>query len=178
MLFPVWITTLPKFDNWDYHYDNLLKQDLYNRSLPWECKNFPLKDDSGVWDNVYNQFVDRAEQIFGPLTIKEQNSKTCWCYTSNKEHYDSCIHDHTRTSILNGVYYFYVPEEFEYRDSSISFYDELENEIWNYKPRTNDLIIFPNYLKHQPLPTKSEKYRIAINMEIVCEWPDILNGQK
>jgi hypothetical protein len=64
-----------------------------------------------------------------------------------------------------------MPETENYKDGSIAFYDNTNTEIWSYKTRENDLILFPNYLRHQPLPVNSESYRFSINMEIMSTAP-------
>ena len=48
------------------------------------------------------------------------------------------------------------------------FYDDMENVIYTHQPITDEMIIFPNYLLHQPLKSNSDEYRIAINIEIKC----------
>ena len=43
---------------------------------------------------------------------------------------------------------------------------EYEEQLESLKTKNNDLILFPNYLKHLPLPSLSAT-RISINMEII-----------
>jgi len=47
-----------------------------------------------------------------------------------------------------------------------------ELRFW-YKPKEGDLIIYPGWLKHEPIPPDTNEYRIALNMEIQCQviWP-------
>jgi len=173
MRLPIWITSLPRMDNWDYHYNNLLAQ---HNQYDYKPGNSLKIDDPGrAWDNLYNKFLERTQEILGPLNVHwdhPKQNKFCWLYTANKNHYKGGIHHHLRSSTINGVYYFSVPDSKDYNDSAISFYDGNQNEIWSYRPRELDLIIMPNYLHHQPLPSNSDRYRFSINMEIVCDWPE------
>ena len=168
-MLPVWITSLPRFHNWEKYYDQLAIQTEKHKTNP-VGNNFAIEDTDGIWSNLYDTFLAKAQQILGPLTLLPSNKQTCWCYPSNKDFYKSNIHDHKNTSVINAVYYFSVPDTKEYRDGAISFYDAADAEIWTYKPREQDLILFPNYLRHQPLPISSEHYRFAINMEIMCNY--------
>lgn len=167
---PIWITTLPKLEPYDQYYNDLYKQGT-EKINTWVGNNFPISDPDKTWDSLYQRFLDKTQEILGRLTLLPDNSRTCWLYMMNKDFYRDGIHHHMNTSVINAVYYFSVPESKEYRDSAIAFYNDDDTEFWHYKPREGDLVFFPNYLKHQPLPTTSEKYRFAINMEIKCEWP-------
>jgi hypothetical protein len=169
MLLPVWVSSLPRLSNWELLYDSLVTQTQYHIANPIG-NNFAINDPYGVWDNLYDTFLIKAQEIIGPFTLLESNKRTCWCYPSNNEYYRGGIHNHKNSSVINAVYYFSVPITDGYRDGAISFYDATENEIWTYKPREQDLLLFPNYLKHQPLPTSSKNYRFSINMEIMCNF--------
>lgn len=169
MLLPVWISSLPKLPDWEMLYDNLVSQTEHHKKNP-VGNNFAIIDDSRVWNNLYDAFLSKAQEILGPFRLLDNNKKTCWCYPSNKDYYRSNIHDHKKTSVINAVYYFSVPDTKNYRDGAIAFYDATDTEIWSYKPREQDLILFPSYLRHQPLPIASEHYRFAINMEIMCDY--------
>ena len=171
MILPVWITNLPKIENFQFHYVDLVEQ--HNRFVESKLRgnSFIIDDSNKVWDHLYSQFLNKVTELFGPLTLLSNNKRAVWLYPANKDWYRGGIHNHMKTSVINGVYYFSMPETDNYRDGSIAFYDDNDNEIWIYKPRECDLLIFPNYLKHQPLPVKTEKYRFAINMEIFCTWP-------
>ena len=173
MRLPIWITSLPRMDNWDYHYNDLVSQHTQYDYKPGH--SLKIDDPAMAWDNLYNKFLERTQEILGPLNIHwdhPKQNKFCWLYTANKSHYKGGIHQHLTSSTINGVYYFSVPHNKDYDDSAISFYDNHQNEIWTYKPRELDLIIMPNYLHHQPLPCNNDSYRFSINMEIVCDWPE------
>lgn len=173
MKLPVWITDLPKLDNWQQHYQDLVDQHLahqYDIEPTRSSNNFEIKDPSGIWDNLYQQFYDQCVELFGPLELYPENSRACWAFASNNTHYLDGIHNHRLTSTINGVYYFSIPKS-SYYDGSLVFYDVNNEEIWAYKPRAQDLVIFPGFLNHQPLPPNTAEYRFAINMEIKCKIP-------
>jgi hypothetical protein len=173
MILPVWITNLPRVQDWDYHYQDLVKQHKsyqYDISETWSWNNFSIDDPTGIWDQLYQNFLKKCEELFGPLVVHDNNSRKCWLYPTNKDHYLGGIHNHTTTCMINGVYYFSVPES-TYYDGTISFYDGSNTNIWKYKPRECDLIIFPGFLNHEPNRIKTQEYRLAINMEIKCDWP-------
>ena len=174
MKLPVWITDLPKIDNRDYYYQELVKQHLnhtYDIEETRSSNNFEIADPDGVWDILYQQFFNKCEELFGPLTLYPENSRACWAFTSNNTHYLDGIHNHRLTSTINGVYYFSVPKS-SYYEGSLVFYDETKTEeLWVYKPREQDLVIFPGFLNHNPLPSITDEYRFAINMEIKCHIP-------
>lgn len=145
--------------------------------------NFPLKDTpTGDLDKLYKDFLDQAQNIFGPFKLLPENSNQCWGVVTNKASSDfKSIHSHIKTSVINSVYYVKVPQTTSYEDGSISFYwpdANVDNphEVFCYKPRNNDLVIMPNYLKHDRNYCSSNEYRIAINMEIICdkEWSENL----
>lgn len=170
--FPIWIRQLKNIENKNHHYNFLVTEYLDRKDSMGDNANFLISKHDNFCNILYNNFVKECTGIFGNINFTQDNSKNCWAYVSNKFFYSSFIHDHVETSVINGVYYLHVPEFSEdTKKSSISFYDSNNNEIWNYKPRTDDLLIFPNFLKHKPWPPNSEEFRIAINMEIKCEVP-------
>jgi hypothetical protein len=173
MLLPVWITSLPKFNNRQWHYDQLVHQTEKHKS-PWKPvgNNFLINDSTGEWDKFYDLFLEKTQEILGPIKLLPENSRDCWCYPSNNLYYRGGIHDHKTTSVINAVYYFSMPETTNYREGAIAFYDNNNTEVWTYKPRECDLILFPNYLRHQPLPINTTGYRFSVNMEIKCAVPD------
>lgn len=168
-MLPVWITDLPRMKNWDELYVDLINQ--HNNTNQYETASVFTVNNTGVWDKLYDQFFNKCQEIFGPINLHENNSRQIWCYVANKDHYMGGIHNHTQMgTIINGVYYFSVPES-PYYDGTITFYNDNKEFIWTYKPREQDLILFPGYLNHEPKQINTEKYRIAINMEIICDWP-------
>jgi hypothetical protein len=174
MILPVWITDLPRIENWDYHYNDLIKQHsehVYKTNLEGATlNNFVIDDPAGVWDELYQQFFNKSVELFNGLAVSSSNSRKCWLYTVNNNHYFQGIHNHRNTAMINGVYYFSVPKS-AYHEGALTFFDRDHNDLWTYKPREQDMIIFPGFLNHQPSQSKTDQYRFAINMEIQCDWP-------
>jgi len=134
--------------------------------------NFPITpqdDPDNVFDNLYQQVFDRANMLFGPLELDARNSRTCWAYLTNKDFYRGGIHDHMRTSTITSVFYVNVPKTNQHREGVLSVYDQKEVEMFTYTPVAGELIMFPNYLKHQPHQVFTDEYRVSINIEIRCK---------
>jgi hypothetical protein len=134
-----------------------------------EALSFPIKIDyKNFLFDLYDDFVEISKKHLKKFTISDKNTKRYWAYATNRfdPHYQ--WHDHIRTSTINGVYYFRIPEsvsgqlDFWYKDNFFRFF-----------PEENDLLLMPNYLKHAPRQPLSDEYRISINVEIICnEDPD------
>jgi hypothetical protein len=113
-------------------------------------------------NTLYNKFLQCSQDKFGPFNLLENNSNKCYALLTNIDNYASVPHDHIQTSVINSVYYLSVPR------GEIQF---LIDDKWiNYQPVENELIIFPNYLKHNTLKNNTKQWRISINMEIMCDY--------
>jgi hypothetical protein len=135
-------------------------------SKPEDSLNFLLGDAySNLIEDIYKALINSSQNIFGKLLMQDNNKKVGWAYVSNKNDFRTNIHHHLWTSTINGVYYLNVPTN---DSGQIQFYDNAENVIYTHQPVTDEMIIFPNYLLHQPLKSNSDEYRIAINIEIKC----------
>lgn len=142
-------------------YDKSGKKPFYSYVIE-EDYNFFLK-------NLYNEYVLTCFKIFGNIKISKKSRTTCWGYCSNSNDYNSYWHDHIKSSTINAVYYINIPPN----SSGPLFFripkNNNEYEIFSYHPKNYDLLIFPNYLEHKPIPPSSEEYRVCINMEIICD---------
>jgi hypothetical protein len=132
--------------------------------------SYPIKNDSNNYlKKLYNNYLLFCFKTFGNFQISKRNNSTCWAYCSNQKDFNSFWHDHIQSSSINAVYYINIP-----KDSGGPLFfripkNDNEFEIYSYFPKNYDLIIFPNYLEHKPMPPSSDDYRICINMEIICE---------
>lgn len=127
--------------------------------------------DPNIFQYLYKKFLDKTHKILGSFNLLENNSDNCWAYVTNKDDYNrGAIHHHIRTSTINGIYYLNVPYSDNEKDGIITFFDDNDKELFWYKPRNGDLIIIPNFLKHQPQYISTNEYRVAINMEIFCDY--------
>lgn len=135
-----------------------------------EFYSYMIEEDYNLFLNkLYKQFILSCFKIFGNLKISEKNTSSCWGYCSNAIDYSSYWHDHKRTSTINAVYYINIPQSSK---GPLYFRVPKNNnqfEIFSYHPENYDLIIFPNYLEHKPIPPLTEEYRVCINMEIICD---------
>lgn len=142
---------------------------LHELSNYLKGNSFPIIDYTGAFDKLYSEFLDIATEELGPLKLNSDNIRTCWGYVTNKNFYKGGIHHHIRTSTINAVYYLAVPQTNTGVEGSISFYNDSRKEIYNIKPKPGDLVMFPNYLLHQPHQSFTDEYRISVNMEIICQ---------
>ena len=134
--------------------------------------NYPICDNTEVFEKLYELFLKESKLLFGDFDLSSRNKKTCHCYRSKNDDYRSVFHDHERTSIINGVYYYDVE-----KGDSISFLHNGEEHI--YYPDKNELLIFPCHLIHKPNRPVGNKYRYSINMEIITTQSvdEIFNGK-
>ena len=126
---------------------------------------------SPEFDKLYDTFIEACEHIFGKLTISSNNRRNCWVCVSDR-YTNQSVHNHKDSAVINGVYYFSVPD---IKSGKLRFYDEANLLLNEFQPTPNTLILFPNYLHHQPSNCDSDEYRISINMELLCEekvWND------
>lgn len=165
----------------DLPYDNLKKKIIYdhfvekhffllktNKEYQTIYNNFMIDLYANCFDILYEKFLDLSKQLFGKITLTPKNRRTCFAFVSKKGITDPYFykHSHINTSVINSVFYFSVPDE---NSGKLYFFDNEDKIAYEYQPKENSLIIFPNYLTHSPTSCNSEDFRIAINMEIICE---------
>ena len=168
-LVPVYIMH-PRFEvNYDSMISSVMQQNQ-NTSLAKGVHNFSIVDnDASDFDKLYGDFLDVCFGIFPNMQISPLNSRQTSAYVISKDHYHSVTHNHINTAVINGVFYLSTTHSTDYRDGSISFYlDDRTTEIFCYRPRQGDLIIFPGDLYHNINPTQGSGVRISINLEIQC----------
>ena len=166
---PLIITDIDNYTPPQTLYDHIVAQHIKTQYI--KGNNFKIKDTKEKdLDNLYQHALNKISLMFN-FKLLDSNSRDCWAYVLNKGSSRNGIHNHNRTSVINMVYYLYVPKSKDYRDGAIAIYEnENENsELFCYRPRTGDLLVMPNWLLHNPLITHCEEYRISINMEIMCE---------
>lgn len=132
--------------------------------------SLPLNDTpNGDLSRLYDIFVDHANRWIGPLELSKNNRRKIWAYVSSCREFFQGIHDHRHSCEINAVYYHKIPpSRFPIANCLGLYNSEKELRFW-YKPKERDLIIYPGWLKHEPIPPDTNEYRIAINMEIRCQ---------
>jgi hypothetical protein len=128
--------------------------------------NFKLDKKYDFINTIYEKFFQESTKLFGELVLNSTNIKDGWAYINNKNFYKNGIHNHLNTSTINSVYYLNVPDT---KTGSINFFDNEHNVIYTHHPKEKELIIFPNYMLHEPCQSMTDKYRIAVNLEIKCQ---------
>jgi len=142
-----------------------------NRMIAWVHKhnyvkalytseNYPVKPNKD-FEGLYDTFVKIASS-FLKFSLSENNSNLSWAFVSSAENSPAFWHNHMESSTINGVYYLKVNKD----EQGIRF--RQKNKEVLYKPKNNELLIFPNWLDHLPIPSKTSP-RISINMEILAK---------
>jgi hypothetical protein len=125
--------------------------------------NFPVDKDKN-FNFVYSCFLENVKSNLKCLTLLEKNTNQCWVYVTNKDYYETIWHNHINSSTINGVLYLKLLKD----EKGILF--NHKNETFKIIPKQYDLIVFPNWLEHCPIPNQNgDDTRISINMEILCE---------
>lgn len=109
-------------------------------------------------------FTNTCERIFKPYTVDVSIYRNIvWCYRSYGNDYSPVFHDHTKTTTINGVYYHQTNDS-----DGISFClkNNLFDDIITYYVEENELLIFPDYVRHAPTKPSGNKIRYSLNMEI------------
>ena len=142
-----------------------IERDIISNYVPGQAISPIVKTTTDFFDNLYDRFIQKCYEIFGDITVREDNNPTCWCYVGTHENYIRFYHDHTLTSTINGVFYYQVNE-----GDGITFLERGREKVFN--PDENELLIFPNNLLHTPnRPVKLEynRRRYAFNLEVLTE---------
>ena len=121
---------------------------------------------------VYASFESESRRLVGRFNLSPKSVSHCWAYVSSRDEYRGGRHHHLNTSTINGVYYLQVPpvDPGALHTGALNFFDSEGLPFMRLQPRENDLLIFPNYLLHEPEPIDSDAHRIAINVEIICDY--------
>jgi len=127
--------------------------------------NFKILSDGLFFKTLYDKMFNQCEAIIGKLEITERNSTACWSLATNKDYWASVPHDHTRTAIINAVYYLNVPKMDGEYVGTFKYVDK-QNKWVEYQPEPFELLIMPAYIFHDTGYHNTEEWRISINMEI------------
>jgi hypothetical protein len=108
-----------------------------------------------------NLFTNTCEKIFKTYTVDVSRYRNLiWCYRSYGNNYNSVFHDHMRTSTVNAVYYHQTND-----GDGISFLTTTD-DVFTYNVNENELLIFPDYVRHAPTKPSGNKLRYSLNVEI------------
>jgi hypothetical protein len=140
------------------------------KMISWALKHYYLKEkyksenfclpSCDLYDKLYDDFLKKTKQILN-FSISKENKKQYWAFISDFKFHPAYWHNHIRTSTINSVYYLKVNKD----ELGIRFrHNEQECHI---VPKNDELLIFPCWLEHFPIPSKTFK-RITINMELLC----------
>ena len=136
---------------------------ISNRVIPeskWQY-SFTLPQNE-YFDSLYNVFLKTVKSIFKKFTITERRPAAA--YVSDELYHRGDWHDHLDSSTINAVFYLQTNKN----EKGILFKDDYMNEF-KIIPKKYDMLIFPNYAVHYPIPFTHKEKRISINMELKCK---------
>lgn len=175
MQLPIYLTKIDWNPRDQYITDYILDQhDRWPYMLHPGDASLPLVDNEFEdFKKLYELILQEANSWVGPLELKKTNRKKPWAYVSRRDQFFQGIHDHSHTCEINAIYYHTVPETNSPIANCLGLYNDNNQLKFWFKPRNGDLIMYPGWLKHQPIPPDTQEWRIAINMEIDCQllWP-------
>lgn len=121
---------------------------------------------------LYNIFISTCKNLLNNFSLSNERF-WLWSYYTDKNYTHTQYHNHQRTSTINGVIYIQTV-----KNCGIEFIDE-DNKVCYFEPKEFDLLIFPNYVQHKPIPSKN-KTRISLNLELECNEAveDIFKNEK
>jgi hypothetical protein len=130
----------------------------------YESKNFLFPVFSQHNDLLYKLFIDYSKKLLNKFSIKDSNFKV-FCYFTGLNNYDpNEWHNHQSTATINSVLYMKT-----IKDYGINF--KNNNECWYVEPKDFDFLIFPSFLNHFPVTSKTQQ-RISLNLELRCNESD------
>ena len=115
---------------------------------------FPISsNNTHLFLPLFDKIQQTVEEMYPKIDIM---MRTAWVYVSNAKRHQMTWHDHSSVERdISTVFYMKKPA-----DGGIAFLDHV------HEPHEGELIIFPATAPHTPLPTKSDEYRIAINVNL------------
>tara|TARA_B100001175_G_C18977576_1_gene388265 strand:- start:29 stop:544 length:516 start_codon:yes stop_codon:yes gene_type:complete len=118
---------------------------------------FPISpNNKSLFEPLLDLIQITVENIYPKIDIQ---SRTAWVYVSNAKRNQMTWHYHMPEHVqrdISTVFYMKKPA-----DGAIAFVDYI------HEPHEGELIIFPATAPHTPLPTTSDEYRIALNVNLV-----------
>lgn len=127
---------------------------------------FHISDTHGDFKKLYTYFLKSVESITGPLELAPKNKSWCWANVYNKSNFKTNMHNHVGTSSINAIYYLKLPTGLAENEGGLIVVDKATDQSILYQPDEFDLLIMPSDIPHEPQYHSSDKYRIAINLEI------------
>lgn len=157
-------------DNKDKLYNDLLsfyftEENLISRQN--KAFNFKLSKLQHQHTEFQDRYAEEVLQLLNTVYNYKQSAITpnsYFAYVSNKDNYDSYVHNHEDVGGFTAVYYLTMPIG---SGGEIEFYDTDQTTLmYKHKPIEDDILIFNSLLYHRPMPIDSNKFRICITLEI------------
>lgn len=120
---------------------------------------------AGVLEEIPKKVNEALDAAFGGKLTND----SIYAYSSNSKTSFDLWHDHAHVhTTVTTVYYLQLPN---HNESGIQF--EMGDNILDYKPEQDELVIFPGWLNHRPYKSGvSEEWRVSLNMDRIYDTPD------
>lgn len=127
--------------------------------------NMPI---SGEFVNeIKSFFTKKCSEVYGNFTILDDPRDPAWAYMINKDWYrGEFVHDHMASCTYVGVYYLNVPKCEDKYEGCLKLYNYKKDVVDYFFPKNDQLIIFESDLIHSITQSKTEEFRISINLEL------------
>ena len=112
-------------------------------------------------DQLYCLFIESCKKYYKNLQVFYTPFKLWSYYTDENYHEGEVWHNHKNTCSLCGVLYLKTV-----KGCGIEL--RHKNKISYIEPKTYDLLIFPGFLDHKPLISKTKK-RVSLQFEIFTQ---------
>lgn len=96
--------------------------------------------------------------------------KGVW-YERSKKTYRHPVHNHGTTGFSGVLYVDFDPEVHQSTVFYLPFTEPTTGTVLTYQPKVKegDLVIFPSYLLHEAVPNESDKERVIVSFNIMCQ---------
>ena len=138
----------------------------------WSSKNYKrgeyvfdiAPNNLGFFQPLFDIIKQEVITLYPKADIPDRIFNSSWAYVSNKSRTVSFMHNHMPEKIkkdISTVFYLKKPA----MSGDIVFMRDGKEYI--HTPVEGDLLIFPATYYHSPLPSETEEYRIAINVNVI-----------
>ena len=169
-----------KIHVFNYKIDDDHRKELYNSLVrlhhthDYGSLNNNMEINGEFPNEIKSFFVNKCSEVYGNFTILDDPRSTAWAYMINKDWYrGEFVHDHMSSCTYVGVYYLNVPKCEDKYEGCLKLYNYgLHNYgrdvvVCDYFfPKNDQLIIFESDLIHSITQSKTEEFRISINLEL------------
>jgi len=172
---------LKEIENIILNYKKETEGRVYSNRGGWQSKDFNLhNEENETIKKLFNEILGRIEGIKTMLDLEDRVGLCNYWYNVNEDENFNFVHIHPG-ALFAGVFYVKTIE----KNGELSFFrpNSVEDYFYassrkrkgnniiagssvNYQPSNKLMLIFPAWLPHTVLPTKSKESRISIAFNI------------